>query len=511
MGWRHSRSLLTYLRSHQMDPDNALIGLSPSRYIETRYKEWKDAKISPSQQPSSPRNAGSLHCLGFAGRKGDLVVTPLPPSLQQEKALRNRTREANGGSQFVGLVIGRVSDAMQCNGVTFAELYVTPNEKSKVSIPASQVVTLETLLPKGTDLRKEGTVARVAQNPSEQCMTMVRQQMVGRLEEMLQDYEIPILPLYQALQEGTVPFTWYHSLRKAAPIMTALAQSRTHNDRNLPQIRRNFMQEWQELTEEQIAQLKATLHHEDGTMHEIFVPGCEKEISRLQTLCYSTVVSDFFKDFSASINVTTDRLTKQRDECCDGTLKAQLTKRWSSLLNKRCQSTLMEAGYNLEAYPTRREEARQSNLEILKQVTSSEECMNNLVNQLELDIAPLIHDLVLRYHTVLTSELLQTSLHLQTQSLTSVDWSACIHQLRQHTKTEDEERMVEEFVHLLAWTKVASPSNNADQLPSLSVRGSVNDYFCALQGHLLDDTDQKKPLMNGSVLLAQCSSVTSSP
>ena len=182
-GLANTKMIIEYLKSHEMDPDNALLGLPPNPQIHDRFDDWLRKPNDHSQRAealslsSIHNNNGvvdprALYFFKYPAKRGDLVVAQVNDDVISSYDLRHKFKSSSssssssysssssqqqqgegegeggeGGGGGVVVIIARIKDAVEFNRKLFLKLTISPKEDTEFSIQSTFCFPLETLMP----------------------------------------------------------------------------------------------------------------------------------------------------------------------------------------------------------------------------------------------------------------------------------------------------------------------------------------------------------------------------
>ena len=417
------KSLVLYLRTHYVDPDNVLIGLTPSLRIMERYQDWlllpadHREQASTLMQKEGHTDPLSLYFVGFPAKKGDLVLAQVPPEAVGMRDCRTLGSKSKLNSNVV--IFARIKDAVDFKKKTFLTIWVAPKEEKELYVPAELCVPLRKLVPGkswiGDSLQMREMVAEL----SDELESYLHFELAGDLQNALKEFNAPVVDVYEGTREQPYSFLTFHSLRRLYPILNAFVHGM--NPISFPQmgdLKLRFIAEAAAKTQAELDKLLAQINDPDGNSNKLFMVTSDRDILKLQGLDPQAFVQEFLTQLMETTVKAIEATESDRRELINGNLKNQLSKWWLLLIDTRAQLILAQTEYDGSAWnedtyidgPPANLEGVKKNLAVVQDILNPKHPANEIVaaatDDIKSEVYPVIDDFILKAHVVLSFDLL---------------------------------------------------------------------------------------------------------
>eukprot|EP01104_Vermistella_antarctica_P018385 TRINITY_DN6778_c0_g1_i1.p1 TRINITY_DN6778_c0_g1~~TRINITY_DN6778_c0_g1_i1.p1 ORF type:complete len:1084 (-),score=300.94 TRINITY_DN6778_c0_g1_i1:78-3329(-) len=409
-----------HLDTHIIDPDNAMIGLKPSKYVMEKYSLFKDDDVASSSlragAPDTTREAllstimewsalpdresvasavmvfakqlRTHNLVPHSYSRGDLVVvrlrreasssapgdsTPQSPSAARYKILFARCVKSVSGSDSV--IVRTTSQEEGAKSVNISDARPVPDS---IRTRMGNAVTMQQCI----------------ESPIEVYCLAIEKELQRRSKEFLRQYSIDV-DLVERARRDQVSILDFDAVRRLGQELDVLQQS---SDSNVPTAAEEFIANLTQWADARVHMFVAEIDK-----MPLFRPTCDSEMRKL--LRFPHKAGKVFRDIVAVAQSTDKFLRKSMDEFIEGKRKADLTEWWLKLIDHRVDKFLEDRGFILNAIPEDYIEERpedfdaiRHNLAILKLAIKPSTDLNGemlvLVNKLKAEIMPKIDEFV---------------------------------------------------------------------------------------------------------------------
>ena len=420
-------TLVLYLKTHKVDPDNVLVGLRPSSSIMERYEEWlrdpTDHKIAAKKLSEKEGNGDplSLYFVGYPAKKGDIVISQIPVTDAPKDLRLTASRE-----QTI-TVYARIKEAVEFNKKTFLTIWIAPKEEEEITVLADPCVPIKNIVAGTSWIGEVKPMRDMVVDPRQEFLEYMAFEFAERLDNMFPNYQLK--KVYIGIQTMPVSFFYYHSLKKIVPIIDSLHEKKSGNGiPKMKTLRKKFLSEAVTAAKEEQDKLIADINDPDGSRNKLFMATSESDIARVTNLKPEEVVNNFIDKFHSLVHQTITHLESEKREVMKGTLKNQLSKWWCLLIKTRTDILLTEVGYDESAWneDTYIDEAPKNlagvkeNLIIVQKLLNPKDKLHNAVTKATEDIKnevyPVIDDFIMKAHIVLSEDLLDEKIGVEYKS-----------------------------------------------------------------------------------------------
>ena len=408
------KKLVDHLKLHHHDPDNALIGLSPSATITTRYNEWLanpsdhkcDAARLHVEQPADLLNLYNVH---YPAKCGELVITQI--TLDQLKNNKDLRRKASLNSKAKIVIIARIKDAVQFNKKTYLNIWLTPREEQEVTVDADITIPVQKLIAGTSWIGNTQQMRELVADPYLDFVDFLKSEFLLSLVSLHdEETEGKILAAHTALKRQPVSFLYYHSVKDVKKIMDQITDQSP--------LYKTFIEKATEITKNELAKFIEEINISDGSSNKLFMPTCSQDLLKLNSMNFTKTSMEFLKEFQTSLSNAVNALKSERRELMKGNLKNQISKWWLLLIKTQTDILLLsQKNYNTAAWnednyidqPPASIEGVRTNLQIVQDLINpkhpSHKEVENIIEEVKKEVYPVIDDFIKKSHVVLSDEL----------------------------------------------------------------------------------------------------------
>lgn len=434
------KTLVLYLKTHVVDPDNVLIGLSPSVSILERYQAWLAMPHDHQEQAESLGRAEghsdplSLYFLGYPGKKGDLILAQVPRD-KIRKPTATTLPTPSAASSVV--VYARIKEAVHAKNDTLLTVWIAPKEEQEIVLSAPACVPVRKLVPGTSWIGNAPQMREMVAELVDEVRSYLHRELIADLHATLAPLHAPVQPVYEGTLAPPVSFLYYHPLRDLAPLLTAFVQGQPHE--RYPDVARlhaDYVRRAVAKTEAALQQLFREIDDPDGNSNKLFMVTSEQDIQHVRSLQPRQIVEDLLQSFAATVAQAVEMTESDKRELYNGNLKNQLSKWWVLLIDTRAQLLLAQTAYDASAWnedtyidgPPASLEGVRKNLEIVQQLLNPKHPANEVVvaatEDVKSEVYPVINDFLLKVHVMLSHDLLQQRVELTNYTPDAFDMPA---------------------------------------------------------------------------------------
>ena len=423
-------SLVNFLKTHSVDPDNVLIGLTPSVSIIERYEEWlklpedhknQAKKLSEKEGNSDPL---ALYFVGYPAKKGDIVIAQVP--LDKVTTVDLRIKAIENQERKSVIQFARIKEAVEFNKKTFLTIWIAPKEEKEITVPAEDCVPMRKLVPGQAWIGNISQMRDMVADPYEEFISGLNAELIYILNNLLEEkLQIPIQKVYFAIQKQPVSFLYYHHVKSIFPIINSLVlNEKNSNFKGLDKIHEKFFSDGLKTTKNELEKLINIINDPDGTTNKLFMPTSDVDLKKLHSIDPKFIVNDFLKNFQSFLSSANSAFESEKRELMKGNLKNQISKWWLLLIKTRSELILAQTKYDPHAWnedtyidePPSNLELVRENLIVVQDILNPKHDSHKIVihatEDIKNEVYPVIDDFIMKAHIVLSHDLLDKKIYL---------------------------------------------------------------------------------------------------
>ena len=450
--YENLKTILRYLKHHETDPDNALIGLPPNSQIIERFEEWLKKPNDHFSRAESLRQSEeyisderSLLSFDFPGKRGDLVVVKVDQSIFDVRRFKYDSNvNSNSAEEYVykssnpiktstenqPIFIARIKEAVECNKKMFLRLSLVPSEDEDITVPSIFCLPFDTLVPRSHWMGNVQKMRESVGDPYKTLYDNVTKGILSIFENYFSVYNVECTMLFHALQIQPVSFFYYHRLRDAQSLFESMALSDDDKEKSkykeLTNQKEEIFAKIGEFCQNELTRFLDKVLNSKELVNHLFMPTSEQDLLKLKGSIKPKVIAmNILQELDSKTKTSMQAMKGEKRELMNGNLKNQLSKWWLLLIKTRTDIILTEAGYDFQAFnsdtyidesPPSIEKVKE-NLAIVQDILNPKHEMHEKVysatNDVKNEVYPVIDDFILKAHVVLSQKLLKQKLPLE--------------------------------------------------------------------------------------------------